>query len=133
MLVAQGVVADLEGHEAHYMNVKRKQNGGTCWDKCSMRRGDDVYTGIHEVKGSSKTDFIEPPSALGWRGPYRSYSSNPLPWACHHPPAHAAQGPIQPGLEHLQRWGIHSFSSEIIQRCERCSGGRSWAQSYLCW
>jgi len=27
-----------------------------------------------------------------------------------HPLDHAAQGPFQPGLECLQRWGTHSFS-----------------------
>ena len=75
------------------MNVKRKQNGGTCWDKCSMRRGDDVYTGIHEVKGSSKTDFIEPPSALGWRGSYRSYSSNPTAMGLSPPTRSCCPGP----------------------------------------
>lgn len=70
MLVAWGVVADPEGYIRHvYMNVKRKQNGGTCWDRCSMRRGNKAYTGIHEVKGSSKSDSIEPPSAFGWRVP----------------------------------------------------------------
>jgi len=26
----------------------------------------------------------------------------------------AAQGSIQPGLEHLQRWGIHSFSGKPV-------------------
>ena len=25
-----------------------------------------------------------------------------------------AQGPIQPSLEHLQGWGIHSFSGQIV-------------------
>ena len=27
----------------------------------------------------------------------------------------AAQGPIQPGLEHLQGWGIHSLSGQLFQ------------------
>ena len=30
-----------------------------------------------------------------------------------HPPAQAAQGPIQPGLEHPQGWGTHSFSEQL--------------------
>ena len=30
-------------------------------------------------------------------------------------PAQAAQGPIQPGLEHLQGWGIHSLSEQLFQ------------------
>jgi len=33
---------------------------------------------------------------------------------CHHPPAQAAQGPIQPGLEHLQGWGTHNFSGQTL-------------------
>ena len=31
----------------------------------------------------------------------------------YHPAAQAAQGPIQPGLEYLQGWGIHSFSGQL--------------------
>ena len=30
-------------------------------------------------------------------------------------PAQAAQGPIQPGLEHLQGRGIHSLSGQLFQ------------------
>jgi len=30
-------------------------------------------------------------------------------------PDQAAQGPIQPGLEHLQGWGIHSLSGSPFQ------------------
>jgi len=30
-------------------------------------------------------------------------------------PAQAAQGPIQPGLEHLQGQGIHSLSGQLFQ------------------
>jgi len=36
-------------------------------------------------------------------------SSTPLSCAGCHPPAQAAQGHIQPGLEHLQGWDIHRF------------------------
>jgi len=28
------------------------------------------------------------------------------------PPDQVAQSPVQPGLEHLQGWGIHSFSGQ---------------------
>ena len=31
-----------------------------------------------------------------------------------HPPHQAAQGPIQPGLQHLWGWGIHSFSGQPV-------------------
>ena len=30
-------------------------------------------------------------------------------------PAQAAQGTIQPGLEHLQGWGIHNLSEQLFQ------------------
>jgi len=30
-------------------------------------------------------------------------------------PAQVAQGPIQPGLEHLHGWGIHSLSGQLFQ------------------
>jgi len=30
-------------------------------------------------------------------------------------PDQAAQGPIQPGLEHLQGWGIHNLSGQLFQ------------------
>ena len=32
-----------------------------------------------------------------------------------HPPAQAAQGPIQPGVEHFQEWGIHNLSGQLCQ------------------
>ena len=42
----------------------------------------------------------------------------PVPTHCYRqdcpPPAQAAQGLIQPGLEHLQGWGIHSFSRQTV-------------------
>ena len=46
---------------------------------------------------------------LGLKGSSQPIQSKP----CHrqdHPAAHAAQGPVQPGLEYPQRWGTHSFS-----------------------
>jgi len=30
-------------------------------------------------------------------------------------PAQAAQGPIQPGLEHLQGWGLHNLYGQLFQ------------------
>jgi len=56
----------------------------------------------------------------GWKGPQGSWSSN----TAHHRQGHqlphlildqAAQGPIQPGLEHLQVWAIHSPSGQLFQ------------------
>jgi len=48
---------------------------------------------------------------ITWVGPRRPPSSTPLLWAGlpPSPPAQAAQGPIQPGLKHLQEWGTHSL------------------------
>lgn len=42
---------------------------------------------------------------------------DPVSTPCHgqgrHPPAQAAQGAIQPGLEHLPEWGTHSSSGQL--------------------
>ena len=43
-----------------------------------------------------------------WVGLERTSESNLGPWAGCPPPAQAARGPIQPGLEHLQGWGTHT-------------------------
>ena len=43
-------------------------------------------------------------NSLGWRGPQSPSSPNPCHGQDCHPPAQAAQGPIQPGLERLQGW-----------------------------
>ena len=37
-----------------------------------------------------------------------------LPWDGCHSPDQAAQGRIQPGLEHLQGWSIHNFSGQPV-------------------
>ena len=50
------------------------------------------------LEGTLKITELQPP-AMGW-----------FP-----PPAQAALGPIQPGLEHLQGRGIHSFSGQPEQ------------------
>jgi len=38
----------------------------------------------------------------------------PVQWESYYPPDQAAQDPIQPVHEHLQGWGIHSFSGEPV-------------------
>jgi len=58
-------------------------------------------------KGNGSTSFIASPN--GWVG--RDPTAHPVPtpavgWVP--PPAQAALGPIQPGPENLQRWGITS-------------------------
>ena len=49
--------------------------------------------------------IIESYNGLGWKGPWRSSSSNPIA-----PPAtQAPRAPTQADLEHLWGWGIHHF------------------------
>jgi len=57
---------------------------------------------------------------LGLEGTSRIMKLQPHPPRQGHQPVHlipaqAAQGPIQPGLEHLQGWGIHSLSGQLFQ------------------
>ncbi|EOA97032.1 hypothetical protein Anapl_17450, partial [Anas platyrhynchos] len=51
-----------------------------------------------------------------WVG--RDLKDHPVPPPCHglgHLPLdQVAQSPIQPGLEHLQGWGTHSFSGQPV-------------------
>ena len=59
----------------------------------------------------SKKEHIE---WLGLEGTFKAFKTKFQPPAMGSvpPPAQAAQDPIQPGLEHLQGWGTHSFSSQ---------------------
>jgi len=58
---------------------------------------------------------------MAWVG--RDLKDHEAPTPCcrqgHQPPyliqGQAAQGPIQPGLEHLQGWSIHSLSGQPFQ------------------
>ena len=57
-----------------------------------------------------RTQITESQNGLGWKGPQGSRISNPSAGQGHQPPHlldQAAQGPIQPGLEHLQGWTGH--------------------------
>ena len=53
---------------------------------------------------------------MPWVG--RAIKDHPPPtqmlWAGCHPLDQTLQGPIQPGLEHLQEWGIHIFSGQPV-------------------
>ena len=53
---------------------------------------------------------------MGWSG--KDFKAHPVPIPCQglgcHPLDQAAQGPIQPGSERLQGWGIHSISVQNI-------------------
>jgi len=54
---------------------------------------------------------------MAWVG--KNLKAHAVPTHCHgqgcYPPAQAAQGPIQAGLEQLQGWGTHSFSGQMCQ------------------
>ena len=49
----------------------------------------------------------------------KDHSDHPVPTPCyvqgHQPPDQAAQSHIQPGLECLQGWGIHSLLGNLFQ------------------
>ena len=81
-----------------------------------------TLTGRHSCRCSSSSEQYweiqktnqntESQNGLGWKGPQGSQSSNPPSCMQGHQPPHfipaqAAQGPIQPGLEHLQGWTGH--------------------------
>jgi len=56
----------------------------------------------------------ESQNGLGWKGPHRSSIFNPCHGQGCPPPAQAAHGPIQPGLEHLQGWGITASLGSLL-------------------
>ena len=61
--------------------------------------------------------ITESQNGLGWKGSQGSWISNSPARQGHQPPHlldQAAQGPIQPGLEHLQGQGIHNFSGQPV-------------------
>ena len=60
---------------------------------------------------------IESQNGLGWKGPQGSCISNSPAGQGHQPPHlldQVAQGPIQPGLEHLQGRGIYNLSGQPV-------------------
>ena len=65
---------------------------------------------------------------MGWVG--RDLKDHQAPIPCHmqgHQPLYlildkAAQDPIQPDLEHFQRWGIHSLSGQLFQHLNTLIG-----------
>jgi len=56
---------------------------------------------------------------MAWVG--RKLKDHPVSIPCHgqgcQPPEQAAQSHIQPGLECLQGWGIHSLSGQPVSVC----------------
>ena len=81
-----------------------------------------VYPSAHKGPDHRST---ESQNGLGWKGPQGSLISNAPARQGHQPPHlldQAAQGPIQPGLEHLQGWGIHLLS--LRSRSKNIRAGR---------
>ena len=56
--------------------------------------------------------IIESQNGLVWKGPHRPPSPTPCRGQGCPPPAQAAQGSIQAGLEHLQGWGTTASLSD---------------------
>jgi len=67
---------------------------------------------------------LESWNGLGWTGLESPSSSISLPWAGCYTPYQAAQASILSGLEHLQGWGIHSFSGQPVPVL--------WSQVHVC-
>ena len=61
-----------------------------------------IITTMTVILALSAVFFIQ---WLGLEGTSEPTQSHPVPWAGLPPTSSAAQGPIQPGLEHLQGWG----------------------------
>jgi len=65
-------------------------------------------------------DFSQNHRMVGLEGTSRITELQPSCYRQGHQPPYliatqAAQGPIQPGLEHLQGWGMHSLSGQLFQ------------------
>ena len=70
-----------------------------------------------KVLGISCVQITESQNGLGWKEPQGSRISNPPARQSHQPPHlldQVVQGPIQPGLEHLQGRGIHNLSGQPV-------------------
>lgn len=82
-----------------------------------------VFWGGHLLKAAcvSCSGYVHAQShhrIAGWlrvEGTLQPTQLQPLLWAGCPQPAQVAQGPIPPGLEHLQRLGTHSSSGRILQ------------------
>jgi len=84
---------------------------GTLVGKFNHYHTTNIHTTKQEVLISVKTLKNHRVFSVGW-----DLKGRPVPTPCLgkgcHPPAQAVQDPIQPSLEHLQRWGTHSFSGQ---------------------
>jgi len=71
--------------------------------------------------------FIESYNHIDWVE--KDHNAHPVPTPCYvqgrQPAAHAAQSHIQPGLECLQGWGIHSLLGQPVQ-CVTTLWGKSF-------
>ena len=57
------------------------------------------------IKHNHGTQMKKQHRMVGLEGTSEVIQFQPLPWVGCHPAAQAAQGPMQPGLGHLQGWG----------------------------
>jgi len=60
---------------------------------------------MKNVMKDKENRIIQPQNVSSWKGPESPRHPNPCRGQGCPPPAQAAQGPIQPGLEFLQGWG----------------------------
>lgn len=85
--------------------------------KQSPKHIQEIVTGISVLgpgpKETLSSEMMETPNVLGWKGPRSSSSSTPVKGRdiFHYT---SAPGPIQPGLEHFQGWGSHSFYGQCV-------------------
>jgi len=95
-----------------------------------------TYSALHGQLYSPNTTFLLPHSKnyrMVWVG--KDLKDDPIPWhgkGCH-PPAQAAQGSIQPGLEQLQGWDVHSFSGQPVPVNRYITGWRNTGLSSSPW
>lgn len=68
---------------------------------------------LHTLHGDCRTESSQNYGIT--EGTSKISQFQPPAWAGCPPSAQAAQGPLQHGLEHLQSWGIHSFSGQQCQ------------------
>ena len=87
---------------------------GACWLLCSL---------VPPVAGIQIHKWVSVEPELTWNPRMawveKDHSAHPVPTPCYvqgrQPAAQAAQSHIQPGLECLQGWGIHSLLGHTVQ------------------
>ncbi|NXX97252.1 HDAC3 deacetylase, partial [Centropus bengalensis] len=75
----------------------------------------DIVIGILEllkVREGQQLNFHRVIEQFGLEGTSKPIQSHPLPWAGTNPTGSGAPSPIQPGIQHLQRWGSPHCSGQ---------------------